>query len=258
MTIQDGPGIERGIERGSSIERGNGMAIWRQVAGTLEREIRSGALPPGARIPTEKSLAERFGVNRHTVRQAMARLGQLSLIRIEQGRGMFVADSMLDYAVGARTRFTENLQTKQKTAERELISAQRVKAPAEIARAMGLPIGAELWRLETLNRADGKRVSVSQHYFPAERFPAMPDFFRRHGTITGALAAAGVSDYRRRTTRVSARLLNAAEARLLQLPRNRAALQSETVNIDPQGRPVEFVRAAFAADHVVLTIEHGS
>jgi DNA-binding GntR family transcriptional regulator len=31
---------------------------------------------------------------------------------------------------------------------------------------------------------------------------------------------------------------------------------SETVNIDPQGKPVEFVRARFVADHVTLTIEH--
>ncbi|WP_374630705.1 phosphonate metabolism transcriptional regulator PhnF [Ferrovibrio sp.] len=244
------------IERGPGIERGNGMAIWRQVASRLEREIRAGEIGPGERLPTEKLLSERFGVNRHTVRQAMARLGQLGLIRIEQGRGMFVADNMLDYALGPRTRFTENLQTKQKTALRELISAERVKAPAEIARALGLPLGAELWQLETLNRADGKRISVSQHYFPAERFPNMPELFRRHGTITAALAAGGVADYRRRSTRVSARLLNAAEARLLQLPRSRATLQSETVNIDPQGRPIEFVRAAFAADHVVLSIEH--
>ena len=238
------------------VERGNGMAIWRQIASEIEQEIKRGDPAPGQKLPTEKSLAERFGVNRHTVRQAMNRLAELGLIRVEQGRGMFISDAALEYTVGARTRFTENLLTRQKKPQRELVFVEQIEAPGEIARALGLPTGAPLWQIETLNRADGRRISVSSHFFSAERFPAMPELFRRHGTITAALKAAGISDYRRRNTRVSARLVNAAEARLLGLPRNRAALLSETVNVDPQNKPVEFVRARFAADHVVLSIEH--
>lgn len=238
------------------VERGSGMAVWRQIASEIEQAIRRGQHAPGAQLPTEKQLSEQFGVNRHTVRQAMNRLAETGLVSIEQGRGMFVAERALDYALGARTRFTENLLTKQKQPLRELVSAIQIAAPADIARALGLPTGSGLWQLETLNRADGKKISVSSHYFPVDRFPAMPELFRRHGSITGALKAGGVPDYRRRFTRVAAKLIAAPDARLLDLPRTRPVLQSETVNVDERGRPVEFVRARFAADHVVLTIEH--
>lgn len=240
----------------SMIERGSGMAVWRQIAAVMEQAIRRGDYKPGLQLPTEKHLAGTFGVNRHTVRQAMNRLAETGLVRIEQGRGMFVADGSLDYALGARTRFTENLLTKQKKPTRELISADQIAAPADIARALGIPTGAPLWEIETRNRADERAVSISSHFFAVDRFPNMPDLFRRSGSITGALKAGGVPDYHRRTTRVMAKLISANDARLLNLPRTRPVLISETVNVDDRGRPVEFVRARFAADHVTLTIEH--
>lgn len=239
-----------------AIQRGSGLAVWRQIAAAMEQAIRRGEYRPGIQLPTEKQLADTFGVNRHTVRQAMNRLAETGLVSIEQGRGMFVAESTLDYALGPRTRFTENLQTRQKKPTRELVFAEQVAAPSEIARALGIPTGAILWQIESRNSADGRPVSVSSHYFPADRFPDIAEYFQRHGSITAALKAAGIPDYERRTTRVTAKLVSAGDARLLGLPRTRPVLISETVNVDPRGRPVEYVIARFVADHVALTIEH--
>lgn len=238
------------------IERGSGMAVWRQIAAAMEQAIRRGDYKPGIQLPTEKQLATSFGVNRHTVRQAMNRLAEQGIVSIEQGRGMFVAEGSLDYALGPRTRFTENLLTRQKKPTRELLSADNIPAPADIARALGIPTGAPLWQIETRNKADDRPVGVSSHFFAADRFPDMPELFRRAGSITGALKLAGIPDYHRRMTRVAARLISAGDARLLELPRTRPVLVSETVNVDERGKPVEFVRARFAADHVTLTIEH--
>ncbi|WP_300303955.1 phosphonate metabolism transcriptional regulator PhnF [Ferrovibrio sp.] len=238
------------------IERGSGMAVWRQIAAAMEQAIRRGDYKPGIQLPTEKQLAQSFGVNRHTVRQAMNRLAETGLVSIEQGRGMFVAEDSFDYMLGSRTRFSENLQTMQKKPTRELVFAEQVAAPAEIARALGIPTGATLCQLELLNRADDRAVSVSSHFFPNSRFPDMPDLFHRHRSITAALKAGGVADYYRRSTRVMAKPMSTGDAKLLHLPRGRPVLISETVNVDTHGKPVEFVRARFVADHVTFSIEH--
>jgi GntR family phosphonate transport system transcriptional regulator len=52
----------------------SGYSAWRLIADELRREIVSGARPPGAKLPPEGELAERFGVHRNTVRQAVAAL----------------------------------------------------------------------------------------------------------------------------------------------------------------------------------------
>src|SRR3546814_13601527 len=114
------------------IERGSGMAVWRQIAAAMEQAIRRGDYKPGIQLPTEKQLATSFGVNRHTVRQAMNRLAEQGIVSIEQGRGMFVAEGSLDYALGPRTRFTEHLLTRQKKPTRHLLPAHKVQAPAGI------------------------------------------------------------------------------------------------------------------------------
>ena len=69
------------------VERGSGVALWKQIAERIEADINAGTLRPGARLPTEMELAERFKVNRHTLRRALAMLTDQGLIEATPGRG---------------------------------------------------------------------------------------------------------------------------------------------------------------------------
>ena len=99
--------VERSQTGRCAIERSGGVALWRQIARSIEQDIADGTLTAGARLPTEAQMAVRFGVNRHTVRRALEELSRAGLVQVEQGRGSFVAEDVLDYAISARTRFSE-------------------------------------------------------------------------------------------------------------------------------------------------------
>lgn len=58
----------------------------------LEAAVLSGELPVGSRLPPERTLAQRLGVNRVTVRSALARLASAGLLRVRQGSGYVVRD----------------------------------------------------------------------------------------------------------------------------------------------------------------------
>jgi len=62
-------------------------ALWSAIAATLTAEISAGHYRPGDKLPTEAALAARFGVNRHTVRHALADLADRGLVRSRRGRG---------------------------------------------------------------------------------------------------------------------------------------------------------------------------
>ncbi len=62
------------------------------LAESLSEQIRSGALKPGAQLPTEAELCVEFDVSRTVVREAVARLRSDGLVVPHQGRGMFVSD----------------------------------------------------------------------------------------------------------------------------------------------------------------------
>ena len=63
---------------------------YKAVSAAIERAIVDGALPPGAALPTEQELAERFGVHRSTVREAIRQVEQEGLLQRREGRRLFV------------------------------------------------------------------------------------------------------------------------------------------------------------------------
>jgi DNA-binding GntR family transcriptional regulator len=67
-------------------------AAYRQLATVLRDRIRSGELPPGRRMPSEKDLHDEFGLARETVRRAIAVLRAEGLIEVRHGHGTFVVE----------------------------------------------------------------------------------------------------------------------------------------------------------------------
>lgn len=61
-----------------------------EIVSIIQKQIMSGAIAPGARLPTERDLAESFKVNRNTVREALRKLENLDLLEIRHGDGVYV------------------------------------------------------------------------------------------------------------------------------------------------------------------------
>jgi GntR family phosphonate transport system transcriptional regulator len=237
------------------LQRGAGVALWRQIAATLEGAIAAGSHAPGERLPTEAELATRFAVNRHTVRRAMEELEGRGLVRVEQGRGSFVAEDVLDYPLGPRTRFSEIIRAQNREPAGRVLRMGEVPAEARIAELLGIRRGRPVLQVERLALADGRPLAIGLHHFPLARFPRMDALLREDASITRALAACGVPDYRRKSTRVTARMPTAEEAAILQQSRARPLLVSEALNVDNEGQPVDATITRYAAGRAQLVVE---
>ena len=229
--------------------------LWRQIARTLSAEIGPSGLKPGARLPTEAQLAARFAVNRHTVRRAVEALVRAGMVRVEQGRGSFVADDVIDYPVETRTRFSEWIRKQNREPSGQVLHVRELAASAAVAAGLGVPKGSGVAQLERLGLADGVPVSLGSHYFAIERLPGVLPALKAATSVTAALAEVGVADYLRLSTRVSARLPSSVEANLLQVGRTRPILVCENVNVDANGGVVEFGIARYPSTRVQVVFE---
>jgi GntR family phosphonate transport system transcriptional regulator len=237
------------------VERGSGETLWRQIARALDQDIRARRLQPGDRLPTEAQLATRFAVNRHTVRRALRTLAESGLVRVEQGRGTFVQERVLDYPLGPRTRFSQIVLASDRLPGHQMLGSAVVKADRRVAKNLGLRPGARVIALETLSFIDGRPSGIGTHYFPAARFDGLIDAYQETGSVTQALARCGVADYRRAVTRIGAVMPSAADAHHLRCARNRPLLETESVNVDGDGKPIEFGLARFVSDRVQLVVQ---
>lgn len=238
-----------------AIEREAGMVLWREIARQLSADIAAKVLAPGTQLPTEPALAERFGVNRHTVRRALAVLERDGLVRVEHGRGTFVQEGAIDYLLTRRTRFSEILGRQDRATGKRLLGSREIAAQGEVARALALKAGTRVAVLEVLAEADGLVIAHALQHFPARRFPDIAAVFARERSVTRTLAQFGVRDYTRKLTRITARMPDTELARALRQPRTRPVLQTAAVNVDPGGRPVEYGVTHFAGDLVQLVVE---
>ncbi|MGU3495773.1 phosphonate metabolism transcriptional regulator PhnF [Xanthobacteraceae bacterium A53D] len=237
------------------LRRGSGIALWKQIAETLEREIATGAHRPGIQLPVEAELADRFGVNRHTVRRALSVLTERGLIEATAGRGTFVKEPPLRYPIGTRTRFSEIVLANGREPHGRFLGSQVEEASPEVARELLLAPFAKVLRIDTMHEADGVPISCGSAWFVHERCQDLDLIYAATGSLTRALSTLGIVDYRRKESRLSARPADEREQELLSLAPGRSVMVIERVDVDVAGMPLQWGRSSFAADRVQLIIK---
>ncbi|MGJ4946373.1 phosphonate metabolism transcriptional regulator PhnF [Bradyrhizobium sp. HKCCYLS1011] len=232
----------------------SGVALWRQVADGIERDIAEGRFAAGARLPGETEIAEIYRVNRHTVRRALAALAERGLVRAARGSGTYVETPRLAYPLSSRTRFSEIVGAEGREPRGQLIAESQEPASRELARELGLKTGAPLVRIEGLRFADKIPICVSTSWLSAERFPDAGRIFASTRSMTALLAHYGIRDYRRGATRITAAIAEATDAARLDLALGRPVLVVDSTDVDADGKPLVTKRSRFAAERVTFEI----
>ena len=159
----------------------------------------------------------------------------------------------IDYAIGKRTRFSENLRSQGVLGHLETLGSQTLRA-ADVAKHLGLARTAPLLRVQLVGKAENRPISASEHYFDEKRFPDFADRLTALKSVSKVYAHYGIGDYTRKWSRITAALPSPEVARLLGQPKTRPILQVEALNIDQAGAPLQYSITRFVGDLVQLMV----
>lgn len=229
--------------------------LWESIANDLRGAIAAGHYKPGDKLPTEAELAARFGVNRHTVRQALSHLIDAKIAHSRRGAGTFVLAKPTEYPIGKRVRFHQNITASGQHPTKSHLSIETRACDTSEARLLQLETGAPVVVSTGISLADALPVAMFQSAYPADRLPGFADALAAHSSVTKALEVCGVTDYTRASTRISATAATATQAAALQIAQGAPLVFSTSVNVDDQGVPVEFGKTWFPGDRVTLTFD---
>ncbi|WP_242061197.1 phosphonate metabolism transcriptional regulator PhnF [Nostoc linckia] len=237
------------------------MPIYAQIADQLRQNIHQGVYQLGERLPTETKLAEQFAVNRHTIRQAIALLKDEGLLRVDRGRGTFVAAKTIRYAIGKRVRYNQTLKAQGWQVRFQLLRVLEVPADDAVAKGLEIPYGESVALIERLSFADEEPISMGTGYFPLKQFPDILDpknikILQEQQSISQFLQQVYGCDHIRRSTCVSARLVQPQDAKWLQIPLNQPILLAESVNVDETGNVIEYGVTRLRGDRMELFFEN--
>lgn len=237
----------------SDLDRSGAAPLHLQITESLRREILGHDLPPGAALPSESDLQQRFGVSRGVVRQAIARLAEDGLVHRHQGRPSIVASQaehrrLVQRATGMFDQFARTgrrLSTRIDAIERDV-------PPPE---ALAFLRTRDTLRLERLRSIDGEPLSYVRTWLPRGRVPELTaaeltdaSLHKLLSTKFGLRAVSG----RRQVRAVAA---DERLAAALEVPPGAPLLLLEGETGDQHGNPLEWFTTWHRADKVVFDID---
>lgn len=156
----------------SEIERNSVLPLHEQLRNTLSLEIAAGAFRDQGRLPSEAELCERFGVSRISVRRAISDLVEKGLLVRRQGVGTFVNSRPEMVGTINVVGIADKLSAGGKTTRRIKISRLEPATP-ELAQALGIGEGDDVFRLVRVFSSAGTPVSLDDTCFSAHRYPGL-------------------------------------------------------------------------------------
>lgn len=146
-----------------------------QVADLIRQLPKEEGLAPGDRIGAERELAERYGVSRWTVRQALDQLQTQGLILKTNGRsgGVFVAPGKVMRDVAELYGLPQYLQAQGMQAGTTVLGTQVVPAGDTLGPKLEVEPDDFLYQIDRLRLADGIPLSVETTWLPAQMFPGL-------------------------------------------------------------------------------------
>ena len=241
---------------GGPIDKTSPVPLYFQIAQNLRAAIENGTLTPGQRLENEIQISERLAVSRPTVRQAIQRLADDGLVVRQRGVGTTVANRRIQRRLALSSLY-EDLQAAGRAPATTVLSAGSVTAEGEVAAALGMEPGTEVFLLKRLRYADGVPLAVMHNYMPRDLLP--------DGDPYSTLAASGLyQTFRQHGVQIEsanevigARKATAAEARMLKVARGSTVLTMIRIATDPTGRVIDYGVHAYLADRYSFRVSLG-
>ena len=149
--------------------------LYIQLREVIRSKIEEGEYPPGTAIPSENQLAVTYGLNRVSVRSALAALENEGLITAVQGKGMFVNGPKTERDLESLGGYRQTMNERGKDAStRVLVKAAREAGPY-YARLLELAPEDQIWFIRRVDYSGGEPVALEEIYIPCQVLPGLEE-----------------------------------------------------------------------------------
>ncbi len=224
--------------------------LYAQVEAVLAAAIQDGALAPGACLPPELELTQRFGVSRTTIRQTIQNLVRRGLVEIRRGRGTYVSEPKIAQELTELSGFVEDMQAVGRTASAKVLSTEIVPASEAVANKLELAIGTPVVRIARVRLADDRPISLDETYLPR----ALGEQVLRHDLAREAIFPLLEEQYDTPLIEAEYRLeavaATSSVARALNVAEGSPIFLIERTSYSTDRRPVDYEKLHYRGDQV--------
>jgi len=225
------------------------------IAAALREQISSGALSPGSPIASESELSARYAVSRGTVRQALAALRAEGLISGGRGRRPVVARPAMAQSFDQLVSFTAWAERIGRRPGARTLELSRRRAPADVARQLGLAPGTHVFTYRRLRLLDEEPVMLERSTFIEPVGRLLLDCDLDAGSVYAQLTERGIvfAEAHQAITAVAA---SPGIAELLAVARRAPVLEVRRQVFDGAGTAIEWSLDTYRGDAFAITLQN--
>lgn len=210
---------------------------------------------PGDPMPSERSIAIRFGVARMTVRNEVKRLVDDGVLAVRPGSGTVVAQASSDaHAPGvsySAARWPDGVSPGATVLELDVLQLSERQA-----KLLNVAKGSAGLRIVRLRTVSDKPVGIERSTLSLERFPGLAEVDLAKASLYATLAQRWQVTGARAESRISAVLPRKDEAEHLQIPLTQPCVLVDLVVKDAEGGVIEAGRSIYRGDLYDISIAH--
>ena len=227
--------------------------LYIQLREVIRSKIEEEEYLPGTAIPSENQLMETYGLNRVSVRSALAALEFEGLLKSVQGKGVFVAGPKAKRNMDTLGGFHNTMrQSGGNTATRILSKALRQAGPY-YARLLEISPESTIWFIRRVENTAGEPVALEELYIPYSVVPGLEEvdikLFSIYDIYQWNGIALGEGHQTLRITRLPPML-----AKHMDVPPEQAVMEFSCTTRDRGGRVVEFSRSYVRNDKAEFVV----
>jgi DNA-binding GntR family transcriptional regulator len=226
------------------------VALYEEVKADLTRRLVAGEFPPGVKLPSEAGLAQGYGVNRLTVRRALADLARAGVVRTEHGVGTFVRVPSVRHRIDdGRVSLSESMAARGLSVVHQVIEVTEeppVPGPPEFPRWPGPTV-----RFRYRRSLEDSPWSLSEAALPAALAPR--DWSGIESPFARLTRDTGIAVRRARRS-FSADAATAEDARWLEVQTGAPLLIVAGVNTDAEGNDLAHIQHRTRADRAEYVV----
>lgn len=220
------------------------------LAQEIEYAIETGVYMEGDKLPSERDLSKKFGVQRGTVRSAISILADKGMVVSRERAGHYVAPKRIDFNIDAYNSRKALIEQMGKSTKVKLLTFEKINVTSKMSKVTGWPVDTQVYRIMRLRYAAGKPMGLERTHIRCELAPGLTESDVNNKSLYATLANKYNEHIYYASSKVTAVYANGLESELLNIRVAKPVMRYEGLVYDKEDRLIEYFDDIILKDQV--------
>ncbi len=213
-----------------------------RISEDIRNKIKNGDIPYGSRLPAERQMAGKYGVDRKTLRKAIAVLSEEGILNCMQGKGTYIAKPQIPYQIEMLDDLEQMILRNGMEPSTRVLYTESRKAGRKYAELLEVDEETEIFRMLRLRSGNKEPIALMDTYVVSSLVPDIEALDFEMHSLYGVLKQNGI-EVRKIDEKFTFAEVSNPEAAVLKIEENGIAFITEDKTYDQYQRAVEYTKS---------------